>query len=301
VIRAEVGEDSMGVDWVRAYVPQDSRAARLEELVEQQAVAFQSMWGWSSHAASDYDAVRRALNERLHFAAYHAASDSLRELLTFPEWYEARGCPRDLPELAASWRVYAITYNPIFPPLWRLQANRTLLPDRLRLQIREWKRWIEQAAGGERDDYLRELHLCDTSDFMHYHWSYLRGNATASLSEDGHWAKKPDLDEVRERILRLSEPIVTDARLDPSDGASADGERLDAHCRGLFDDLAVLLDLTRAWNSMVQGNWKVPDYEDSYALTFDAFKEKARDPWLLHFLQWTEDCAERGFALYLDD
>jgi hypothetical protein len=290
----------MGVDWVRAYVPRDTPSARLEELVEQQAVSYQSMWGWSSHACSDYDAVRRALNERLHLTAYRAASEALRDLLTFPEWDDARGCPTDIPELRPCWRVYPITHNPIFPPLWRLRANRTLLPDQLRLHIREWGRWVEQAADGGHDGYLRELHLYETSDFMHYHWSYPRGNATASLREEGHWAKKPDLAEVRERILRLPEPIVTDARIDPADEVSADRDGLDARRRTAFEDLAILLDLTRAWNSMVKGNWEVPDYEKNYDFTLDAFKERARDPWLSDFQRWAEDCAERGFALYLN-
>lgn len=290
----------MGVDWVRAYIPQDSASVQLERLVEQQAVAFQSMWGWWSQACADYNAVRRALNERLHLTGYRAASDSLRKLLTIPEWDDARNCPTDLPELEACWRVYPITHNPIFPPLWRLRANRTLLPDQLGLQILEWRRWIEQAAGGEHDDYLRELHLFNTSDFMHYHWSYLRGNATASLSEAHRWAKNPDLAEVRDSILRLPEPIVMAARVDPSDEASADRDGLVACCQELFDDLAVLLDLTRAWNSIVQGNWKLPDYEDDYDLTLDAFKEMTRDPWLLDFLRWAEDCSGRGFALFLE-
>src|SRR5689334_20298536 len=122
----------MGVDWVRAYVPRTSELAELERLVEQQALAYQSMWGWYSHACSDYDSVTRTLRERLHKTAYLTASDSLRERLTFPEWDDARGCSRDIPELAFCWRVYPITHNPTYPPLWRLRAHRTFLPDQLR-------------------------------------------------------------------------------------------------------------------------------------------------------------------------
>jgi hypothetical protein len=42
------------------------------------------------------------------------------------------------------------------------------------------------------------------------------------------------------------------------------------------------------------------DYEENYPLTFEAFKQRARDPWLLEFLHWAQHCAERGFALYLE-
>jgi hypothetical protein len=293
-------EEHVGTDWARAYIPKTSGSADLEKFVEQQAVAFQSMWGWSSHACSDYDSVRRTLHERLHMTAYRTASDSLRKLLTFPERDDAQGRSTDALELALCWRVYAITYNPTYPPLWRLRANRTFLPHQLPLQVREWRRWAEQAAGGEHDDYLRELHLHETSDFMHYHWSYLHGHATASLNGGDRWEGKPALAEVRERILQLHEPDVINARVDPADENSCDRDILEAHRRALFNDLTDLLNLTRAWSSMAPPEWKVPDYEENYDLTFEAFKERARNPWLLDFLQWAEHCAERGFALYLD-
>ncbi|MHC5538096.1 hypothetical protein ACYOEI_07690 [Singulisphaera rosea] len=290
----------MGVNWVRATLPRASSLDRLEALVEQQAIASQSMWGWSSLASSDYDAVRRALNERLHLDAYRAASDAFFECLSFPDWDDARNCPSDIPELAASWRVSAITNNPIFPPLWRLQANRTLLPESLRLQIGEWRQWIEQVVGGKIDLYLSELHLCATSDFMHYHWSYLRGNAWATLKQNGDWAKSPDLAELREKILRLSEPVVIEAWIDPLDDLSAIHNGRDVGYGALYEDLAILLELTRAWNSIVHGDWAIPDYEENYARTLDDFKEKARDPWLLEFLRWAGDCVDQGLALYLE-
>lgn len=292
----------MGTDWVRTTVSPDADPVALAELVERQAIAYQSMWGWHSHACSGQDDVRQALHERLHMAAYLAASKALRELLRFPEWDDAGNCPRDIPELSQCMRVYPITYNPIFPPLRRLQAHRTLLPDRLADQIAKWKQWAKQAANGAHDDYLRELHRHETSDFMHDHWSYLLGNATASLHRDeASWAgKKPDLVAVRERILRLPEPIVFKARIDPTDKVPDGPDLLEARREGLFDELAALLDLARAWNANAPERWKVPVYEENYSLTFEAFRERARDPWLLDFLQWAEHCAERGFALYLD-
>lgn len=290
----------MGVDWARASLPPNADIGLLLDLVERQAVAFQSVWGWTSHACSDLDPVGHALRKRLHFAAYRAASDSLSGLLVFPEWDDARNCSSDDPELSPYWRVHPITYNPIYPPLWRLQAYRTWLPDPLRRQVRQWKQWAEQAARGEHDDYLRDLHLYETSDKMHYHWSYLRGNATASLGEGGDWASRQSLAEVRDGILRLPEPTIFNARIDPTDEGSDGPDRLDARRQGLFDDLAVVIDLTRAWNATVPEPWKVPDYAGDYHRTLDAFKEMARDPWLLDFLQWAEACAERGFALYLD-
>lgn len=290
----------MGVDWYRAKISNAAGPAKVDELIERQAIAFQSMWGWISIACSDYNGVESALLERLHEPAYLAASKALRALIAFPEWDEESGRPTDVPDLEICWRVYPITHNPIYPPLWRVRAHRTFLPGELPHQIRQWRKWAAQAASGEHDDYIQELHLQATSDFMHYHWSYLRGNATASLGEDGDWARKPALVEVREKILRLGEPAVASARIDPADKRPDDLESIGGRLRTLFGDLAVLLDLTRAWNSLVRGNWKLPDYTDSYSLTLDAFKEHARDPWLLDFLRWADECAESGFALFLD-
>lgn len=290
----------MEIDWVRVSVPGTAELAKLENLVEQQALAFQSMWGWSSHACTDYDSVRRSLLQRLHETAYRAASDSLVALFSFPEWDDARGCCTDLPELSQSWRVYPITGNRIYPPLWRLRANRTFLPAQLGPQVRAWRQWAEQAAGGVHDDYLRELHLHETTDFMHYHWSYLHDYATASLSESEDWARRPALAEVRQSIMGLNRPTVVSARIDPADKDPVESSLLESRGRLLFADLADLLELTRAWNVMVPPERQVPDYEENYDLAFEAFKNSARDPWLLDFLQWAECCAERGFALYLE-
>src|SRR5262250_3534397 len=42
------------------------------------------------------------------------------------------------------------------------------------VQLPEWKDWAGQVANGGHEEYVRELHLYVTSDFMRYHWSCLR-------------------------------------------------------------------------------------------------------------------------------
>ena len=71
-------------------------------------------------------------------------------------------------------RVYSITQNPIFPPLWRMQAYRTFLPDQLAEQVAKWKEWTQQVSAGEHADYVRRLHMFHDSDWAYYHWSDLR-------------------------------------------------------------------------------------------------------------------------------
>jgi hypothetical protein len=136
---------------------------------------------------------------------------------------------------------------------------------------------------------------------MRYHWSYLRGTAIASLRRTNRWAKKPQVAEVRELILRLPEPIVSKARIDLGDGSAPDRYEFDSRYNAVFDELKVLCELTWAWNRSVPGKWKVRYVgEDCYSLTLEAFRDKARDSWLQDFLRWADRCTEKGFALYLD-
>ena len=292
-------EVDVGIDWSRASVSRDADPVLIGRLIEQQSLAYQSMGGWKPQAGSDYDGVLRDLLNRLHEKSYLTASAALRKLLTFPKLDDDQFYALDIPDLDPCWRVYPITDNPTFPPLWRVQAYRTLLPDQLYSQIREWKRWKEQVLGAEQDDYLRELHVYETSDLMRYHWTILRENVIASRDRAYDWAMKPNLTEICERILRLPEPAVVDARIDPGDEGPTNRDEFNERYQASFASLSVLLDLTRSWNSEVPEDWKV-EYECGYDLTIESFRDKCRDPWLHEFLDWADRCAEQGFVLFLD-
>lgn len=287
----------MGIDWERMRVKPGTDRALLERLIEQQAVAAQTLWGWNSHA--DTDSVRSGLLEEIHAENYGAASRGLRELLELPEWDDEQQCAKDIPDLDPCWRVYPITYYPIFPPLWRVRAHRTFLPEELGPQLAQWKSWAEGVARGEHDDYLRELHLYETSDWLRYHWSVLRENAVASLNRPTTWAKKPALVEVRELILRLPEPHVHDVRIDPA-REPPERDRFDADYRVAFEQVTRLLELNRAWNDHALLDWRVKYGPECYSLTLDAFRAHASDPWLQEFFQWAERCESLGFGLFFD-
>lgn len=288
----------MGIDWFRVGVRRETDPAQLGRLMEQQALAFQSIGTWNSKACTDR--VRDALCHRLHFETYLAASDSVRGLLEFPGWDDERQRATDLPDLVPCWRVYPITYNPTFPPLWRMRAHRTFLPDQLRAQLLVWKAWAAQVANGEHDAYLRELHLHETSDFMRHHWSFLRAAATESLTRTASWAHKPALVEVRERVLRLPEPTVSSVPIEPTEKRSVKPEEFDAHYAAVFEEARTLIALTRAWDANVRGNRKLRYYEGYYHLTLDGFRARARDPWLQEFFAWATRCVQQGFGFYLD-
>jgi hypothetical protein len=205
----------------------------------------------------------------------------------------------DIPDLSPCWRVYPITHNPIFPPLWRLRAHRTFLPDQLEAQLAEWKDWARQVANGGHEEYVRELHLHVTSDFMRHHWSSLRAAAIASLCPTGSWATKPTLVDVRERIVRLPEPTVSRVRIEPSEKPSLRRDEFEAQYAVVFEEVKTLIELTRAWDSNVRQNEKLRYYEDYYHLTLGEFRHYG-DSWLQEFFGWATRCVQRGFGLYLD-
>src|SRR5690348_2347595 len=106
----------MGIDWFRVRVRADTDRVLLDDLVERQATAFQSiqsMWIWNFDAETGE--LGRALQERLHNDAYLHASNRLEQLLEFPEWDQDSGHARDFPDLAVCFRVYPITKSSIFP------------------------------------------------------------------------------------------------------------------------------------------------------------------------------------------
>lgn len=285
----------MGVDYFRFRLTQ--RSPSLETLVRQQSIAYQSMRGWHSDAASDVNDTLRAILEEIHLPDYRAASDEIRSLVDFPP-FAAPESDRvtDIPDLPALWRVRAIGGNPIFPPLWRVQAHRTILPDELSDQVGQWTRWATEVADGLHDGYLRWLHLHAMSDFLRYHWSYLRGNAIYSLSKSEEWARSADLAQVRDQILRLPEPLVVAAPIVPS--ACKVGSDV---YQGIQAEVKTINELTRSWNALADTGAKLPDYPaDAYHETLNDFRAMAVDDWLLQFLDWAQRCADENFGLYLD-
>jgi hypothetical protein len=286
----------MGVDYFRFRLKPNADREVIESLVRRQSVAFQSMWGWHSAACSDVNALWRALAEELHLESYLTASRRLRNHIELPECDE-NGCAKDISDLAPCWRVSPIAGNPAFPPLWRMRAYRTILPDELQSQVAEWRTWAQEVVAGKHDDYLRRIHMHATSDFLRYHWSYLRGHASASQHKTTKWTSKPELHTIRHDILSLPEPQVFKA---PVDVSARDEPFDDVRYADLLAQVRRLIALTRSWNRNVPRSWKVPDYTSNYDLTLDELKNKALDDWLTDFLAWADRCSENGFGFFLD-
>lgn len=296
----------MGIDYSRCSIRPGADRQRLNSLIKQQSVAFQSVSRWQglSQACSDFDDVEGWLMEQLHSETYTIASKALRELLILPEWDEVQGCATDIPDLSPCMHVYPITHNPIIPPLWRMQAYRTILPDQLSAQLSEWKEWTAQVAAGQHTDYVRRLHMFHDSDFARYHWGYLRGQACwySDKVGDAHFR------EIRQKILLLPEPAVWPVPVDPNTRAWYESDAVDAtkdeqaHSK-MLTEIRTLVELTIAWNRHFKEECRVPEYgyEGDYYSSLETFKKSTiENGWFQEFLQWTERCIEHGFGFYLE-
>jgi hypothetical protein len=292
----------VGIDWYRVKVKAGTDRARLESLVVQQASGAQALYGWSP--TSRRDAVGYELRKRLNFESYCAASRELQSLLEFPTLDQENHCATDIPDLSLCWRITHIAGNDTFPPLWRVQAHSSFLPGQLPAQVARWRNWSEQVISGEHDDYARELHMYHVADFLEYHVEYLRDVAQYSLQRTNNWTKKPELEPVREAILRLPRPgieaVAGLVRIDPADNKKYDRIDITVRYNALIKHVEQVLELTRAWNRLVPHKSRVPYDGGTYSLTLDEFKEWASSAWLNDFLEWAERCVALGFGFYYD-
>lgn len=285
----------MGVDysWFRTREPE----SQLRPLCERQALAAQSMRACRLFERSDVDETGREVLDSLHEESYRVASGELRSRLHMPDWDEEALAATEMPDLHPCFRVYAITYNPTFPPLWRIQGYRTILPTELPGQIEEWRTWSTEVAAGQHDGYLRWLHLHHDSNWLQYHWTILRENARHSLDEAARTEEVSEFIDIREQILRLPKPWVTAAPILPSASREEFPEAQNEKTRALIETVCRH---TQTWNRYAEARWKVGYGPQCYFASLDTFRAGASDEWLAEFLGWASRCAAEGFGLFLD-
>lgn len=285
----------MGIDYVRFRT--DKPESELRDLVDRQAMAAQSMWGRNTYANPDNSLTEYHLMERIHQAAYRSACDSLEQALQFATWNEATGAAADIPDLDWSWRISVISGNAIFPPLWRVQSNRTILPSEVSDQLNRWRTWVEEVSRGLYEPYVRRLLLHHDTDFLWYHWSYLRSMAEQTSTKEANWAQTPEIKAVRQQILQIPEPRILAAALEPETCDDEVGRRQHDELRELVNQINAS---TRAWNYHAKNNFRLPDYRSSYHATVDAFRQNATGEWLADFFVWVHRCCKENFGLYFD-
>ena len=131
----------MGQDWYRVRVKIGVDQLELRQLVSRQARAFRALYCTGTGVAS-------VLQE------YRNADSELRQSLEFPEWDANTGVALDDSALRVCFRTYPVTRNPVFPPEWRSEAMRTILPDELPGQLAAWRQWLSEVKAGQHRHYL---------------------------------------------------------------------------------------------------------------------------------------------------
>ncbi|MFC0041260.1 hypothetical protein [Actinomadura rayongensis] len=253
----------MGVDWVRMRPLPGVPRAVLDDLVEAQA-------DW--------------------YAASGALPDDLRHLPVPPK---PRADPAELRRHVArdgtsSFRVAAFALNPVFPAEWRRAAFRTHLPGDLARRLRGWTRHRAEVRAGRHRPYLRAWHAHVTVRNLVDEWTPLRERAFEARDRTSAWAVRPELAEIRERILAL--PVPQPPPPPRWDDPPAAGLPLPF-------EVAPFAALAREWNR------RVPRGQKAYVtppVGFASFLAAAvDDAWLDACLAWLDDAVRDGCGVLL--
>lgn len=274
---------------------------RLSALVERQAKAFQSMpYFW----CSDPIETPAAFHERtrmLHEQDYLDSSRRLMECCEFPRCDDETGVCADFPDLAFSFRVGAVSSNSSFPPVVRMHALRTFLPEALPCRVSAWKTWCDEVRSGLHVHYLRRLWAYETTMSLNRYGAELQRLAALSLAETAKWAARPELTSIRNEILASSvcevapAPVFYPAMESEMRPLAGD----DALFNSIWPAVEKLVRLTRAWDARVKGRWKLRYYENYYP-TLEQFRDQANSEWLSEFFDWVDRCCSERMGVFLD-
>ncbi|QKW37627.1 hypothetical protein HUT06_29445 [Actinomadura sp. NAK00032] len=181
-----------------------------------------------------------------------------------------------------SHRVNALVLTPLLPAEWRFAMYRSFPPDELASHLRRWRTHVEEVRDGGHRPYLRAWHAYSTGRRLTDEWASLRQRALNAVSRTNAWAVRPELVDVRERILSRPVPTVSPA------------PRWGAACAARHIDAAPYAGLAREWNRRVPANQKV------HVTQPPSFSEFLDDDSPDETLRWMEEAAEEGYGLLLD-
>jgi hypothetical protein len=297
----------MGVSWTVMKPKADCPLEKLAHLIREQALAFQfspSHWyrGWKM---SPHWMGLMSVNSG---QAFGDAIGQLRECLTFPEWDE-QGNVHGIAGLQISRRVYGIANNPLFPPLWQLQANRTFLCEEIAEQAKFWRTWIDEIRAGKHQPYVIDLMLLELTEVLVYHWEEQHDSATATFEVE-NWAQNEECIAIRDQILRFPRPTVHGQdylnRI-PLTPPNISGKKYETELRERLDLLQKfsetarrLMGLARDWNRSVKKRWRVQwSCREELLFSPEQWIEQ-HSHGLGEMFAWFDQCVHHGFGFFLD-
>ena len=285
----------MGVDWFRVRPKASSDPAELRSLIGRQAVAFQSITKFWIDCPLELPADRLDREKKTWIDEYLLSSKLLAEQFEMPPYDEDKGCCSDIPDLEPCRRTACILDNPIFPPPWAKEGNRSFLPGELLEQVSVWQNWIREVACGKHREYLLQLWAYRESMMLYHHWQTLQEMAQKTVGRTNQWAQKPSLLKARDEVEKCAAPAIHPAPVS-IEWDYAWSETLQSE---ILRTTSELVSLTRRWDSCVKDSYKVRYYQRFYR-SLDEWIEEGTGTSYTEGLEWAARCGSLGFGLYLD-
>ncbi|MFC6884434.1 MULTISPECIES: hypothetical protein [Actinomadura] len=287
----------MGIDWIRMRPRPAVPRAVLEALVHDQAARYAG----GGRLPGDLHHLTAPPPPTAHDApgADGASGADGRD----PLWDHVEIDPG--PDSAR--RVNTVGLSPVLPAEWRLAAYRTHLPDELPGRLRRWTEHLAAVRDGRHRPYLRAWYAHSTARTLAHEWEPLRQRALTARGSADEWAARPELVEIRDRVLTEPPPPTPPAPSWPATPAhrpetagtpyGADGSYGAEGAAARTVDAAPYARLAREWNRRVPHGQKVrvtlpPDFEEFLAAAVD-------DPWLDDCLRWLRAAVRDGHGLLL--
>ncbi|MFB4320554.1 hypothetical protein [Actinomadura sp. 21ATH] len=283
----------MGVDWVRMRPRPGTDPAELARAVRAEAAEFAASGHWFAEEFDHLPAARHPASLRATWGTGEGEVPPRVSALV-----EADARP------GATHRLISLALTPLLPAEWRFAAHRTHLPDDLPALAAAWRTHIDQVRAGAHRTHLRAWHAYSTARRLAAEWDALRALALAARERGNAWARRPELIDIRERILAHPVPPVPPAPTwNAPPGSPAPGPS-GAIPPGTDDppigttEAAEAAGLAREWNRRVPAAQKV---HVPAPRPFGAHLAAAlQDPGLADTLDWVTRSADEGFGLLLD-
>ena len=183
--------------------------------------------------------------------------------------------------------------NPLFPPAWRREAYRTLLPDQAVAAVARWQDWNHRLRAGEFAHYRRHLVAWELAGHLRRWQEALVESVDRAVVRSNAWTRTEQFRTAFARIRELS-PVP----------AVEEPERVPSPDINTLDDLPVvvatieehrraLLRLGRDFNRSVPAAFKRPAPREILA------DPSPDDLWVDEFFLWARPFLDDGYGLYL--
>jgi hypothetical protein len=276
----------MGIDWYPCRVEPGVNREEIDRLVEVESFCY-----WTGHGGVYRDLQPFVTLRESDIAAMEAE-------------YRKLGRLKDrLLFKMTSHRVTIVSGNEVFPLEWRLRAFGTFLPWALPNQVERWESYRQEVLNGEHRAYLQELMIyLEFSDLKVFFQESLRSLAKIALKCKDSWATRPELGNVRDKILAEPCPTVPPPPLWPDRAglplarSALDDERFQA----LRSSHHRLTELAQEWNSVVRrGNRRCQLPKPLLSLEEWIAKWQPSEGFS-SFLVWLQPWLKGGYGLYRD-